>query len=168
MRSFLESRPDYQVERDPLIYGQNEEFLVRTVQFQVEAEKMPSFDEQLQVELEKPEYEPLLANQYTPVVSGAISVLATDVQYLSLAVPHPGRPITFGVSYLVGRGAGIVSLVSTGYQYQHNLYGTTKADAEIAAATTLVGAIPKPDMSVMTHVGFLYTFLRTFGAIPSP
>lgn len=37
-----------------------------------------------------------------------------------------------------------------------------------AAATTLVSAIPKSDMSAMTHVGFLYTFLRTFGAIESP
>ena len=129
---------------------------------------MPSFDERLQVELEKPKYEPLLANQYTPVVTSAMSVLATDAQYLSLAIPHPTQPITFGVSYLLGRAAGLVSLTLTGYQYQHNLYGTTKADAEVAAATTLVGAIPKPDMAVMVHVGFFYTVLRTFGAIPSP
>lgn len=126
---------------------------------------MPSFDERLQVELEKPKYEPLLANQYTPVVTSAMSVLATDAQYLSLAIPHPAQPITFGVSYPLGHGTGLVSLASTGYQYQHNLYGTTKADAEIAAATTLVGAI---HMAVMVHIGFLYTVLRTFGAIPSP
>lgn len=35
----MESRPDYRVEKDPLIFGKNEEQLVRTAQFQVEAEK---------------------------------------------------------------------------------------------------------------------------------
>jgi len=165
LRGFITNHPEYKVENDPLIYGKGEEFLVRTAQFQVETEKMPSFDEQLQDELEEPQYESLLANQYTPVFFGGISVLATDIQYLALAAERPGL---FGASYLVGRAAGIVSLVSTGYQYKHNLYGTTKRDAEIAAATTLVGAVPKPDMSVMTHVGFMYTFLRTLGAIPSP
>jgi len=39
LRKFMESRPDYRVEKDPLIYGKNEEQLVRTAQFQVEAEK---------------------------------------------------------------------------------------------------------------------------------
>jgi RHS repeat-associated protein len=165
LQKFMAARPDYRVEKDPLIYGKNEELLIRTAQFQVEVGKLPSFEEQLQGELEKPQYEPLLANQYTPVFFGAMSVLATDTQFLALEAKRPG---IFLASWLVGRGAGIVSLASTGYQYQHNLYGTTKMDAEIAAATTLVGTWPKPDMAVMTHVGFLYTFFRTFGAIPSP
>ena len=36
---FMEARPDYRVEKDPVVYMKNAEVLVRNAQFQVEAEK---------------------------------------------------------------------------------------------------------------------------------
>jgi hypothetical protein len=39
LRKFMEARPNYRVEKDPLIYGKSEEVLVRNAQFQIEADK---------------------------------------------------------------------------------------------------------------------------------
>lgn len=127
------------------------------------------FVSSVETELQQPQYEPLLQNQYTPVVFGAISVVATDAQYIAAAtVPVPIEPLAVGATYMIARASGIVSTVSTGYQYSHNLYGTTKADVEIAVGATILSSIPKPDLGFTNHIGFLYTFLRTFGVIPSP
>ena len=125
----------------------------------------------LQEELELPQYQSLLENKYTPVVFGGISVLATDAMYVSMILV-PKSPaiftITVGATYLTARLSGIVSSVSTGYQYKHNLYGTTENDVRISAATTIISAWPKPDMGFVNHIGFLYTIFRTFGVIESP
>jgi RHS repeat-associated protein len=122
-------------------------------------------------ELNKPQYAPILANQYTPVVTSAVSVLAQDSMYIEAVLIPPETPIypiAIGTSYLVSRFFGVASLISTDYQYDHSLYGTTDADARISSFTTIVSSWPKPDMAVVNTAGFMYTFLRTFGVIQSP
>lgn len=128
-----------------------------------------NFNDTVKNELNKPQYEPLLKNKYTPVVFGAISVIATDVQFIAPGIlPPPISPLVVGSAYLISRGAGIVGTVSTGYQYSHNLYGTTQEDLEISAGAMIISSIPKPDLGFVNSMGFLYTFFRTFGVIESP
>lgn len=138
--------------------------------------KLPSkIDEklgsQIELQLAKPQYESLLANQFTPIGFAAASVIATDAQYAAtIFIPpaHPAYPVAIGSSYIVARVTGIVSSVSTGYQYKNNLYGTTENDVRISEYATLISALPKPDMGWVNHASFFYSFLRTFGGMESP
>ena len=108
----------------------------------------------------------VLANKYTPVVSSALSVIATDAAFVLLATSAtPAAPLTLGMAALfwsIGRAAGFLSVMSTGYQYQHNLYGTTLTDFLVAVGTFGISFIPKPDMAVANHIGFLYTVYTTW------
>jgi hypothetical protein len=119
-----------------------------------------------------PWYIDILAWQYTPLAASAVNVLATDAAFLALALSlTPAAPVTIAIfifAFGLGRAASIISTASTGYQYQQNLYGTTKNDYHISWATMLVGAIPIPETAVANHVSLIYTGLRTFGAIESP
>jgi len=121
---------------------------------------------QIQDPIPKPWWEYVLEYKYTPVITGAISVLATDAAFVLLAVSaHPLAPATLalaGLCWGIGRIASVVSVISTGYQYKQGLYGTTRLDVEISIATYGLSFIPKPDMAVMNHIGFLYSCYTAF------
>jgi RHS repeat-associated protein len=115
--------------------------------------------------------ENILADERTPVVTSAINVLTTDIAFISsTTLPTPLAPFSGVIvvtSYLVGRGASVVNLVSTAYQYRHSLNGVTKTDVIISSATMIVSAMPIAQLQVANHISFVYTLLRYLGA-PSP
>jgi RHS repeat-associated protein len=171
LRAYINAHPAYEPLKDPELINDRIAFsFVATAKMQVDLQHTPSLDERISNELEKPRNEALLANKYTPVISGAISVLSTDAMYISaITIPDPiTKAIAVGVTYGIARASGLVGMFSTGYQYKHNLFGTTKADVEISAASTVISSVPKPDMGWANHAGFLYTFFRTFGDLKSP
>ncbi len=119
---------------------------------------------QAQPEEQKPWWEKALAYQYTPVVTGAVAVLTTDASYLLLLTSaSPIAPVTVPLAYIcmgISKIASIASVISTGYQYNHDLYGTTKTDTAVAIAT--YGSSFIPGMEIMNHLGFLYSCYTTF------
>ncbi|GAB4418282.1 MAG: hypothetical protein Kow002_05110 [Anaerolineales bacterium] len=114
----------------------------------------------------KPWWESILEYQYTPIIAGAVSVLATDAAFVLLATSaSPTAPVTLvaaGVCWGIGRVASLVAVTSTGYQYKNQLHGITKFDLQITVATYGISFIPKPDMAAMNHIGFLYSCYTTF------
>ena len=101
---------------------------------------------------------------------GAIQFLtatAYDVVPLFLVF---GEEMIPPVAYIQGglvvanRTASVLGLASTGYQYQHNLYGTTLTDVQVAFATTVIGTIGATNPAIVTtasYVSFGWTATHT-------
>jgi hypothetical protein len=114
----------------------------------------------------------VLAGQCSPLAGSAANVFFADAQAVVAGSPLPKKikfPVVAGC-YLLSRGGALVSAASTGYQYQHGLYGTTEFDVKVTMSTLIITAPPEPSGPVMffNHVSLYYTFLRTFGIIGSP
>ncbi|NPA93289.1 MAG: hypothetical protein GXO56_06385 [Chloroflexi bacterium] len=104
--------------------------------------------------------------QYTPLLSAAVAVIATDAAYILVAIsPQPFGGITLlgAIAFWsLGRVAGLLSVISTGYQYKHGLHCTTQQDVIVSISLFGAGFIPKPDFSIANHLSLFYTAYTTW------
>jgi len=111
--------------------------------------------------------EQVLAWQLTPLLTSAAQVVTGVFMEASLMfLPAPLSVEVFIGFYLANRLSSAIGLASVDYQYNRNLYGTTKFDVVVETGTTLLGTIPSLT-NIMASVSLIYTFGRTLG-VPSP
>jgi hypothetical protein len=85
----------------------------------------------------------ILSNKYTPIGAASVQVLSGTV--MLIAGPFVETPPGIGAwigAFAVNRGASLLGLASTFYQYHNHLYGTNFTDVAVNGTAFALGWIP--------------------------